>query len=245
MRGVCLFGGKGTRLGRFTRRVANKHLIPVGDKTIADLTAERMVQAGFSHCAFVTGTNYPGQIVSYFGDGKEWGLEEIDYRFQYQADGIPSALLTAENFCRGHQIFLHLGDNVIDYNFREDWLKFSESGKGCQVFLTRVEDPERFGVVEIKNDKIISVEEKPSQPKSNLIIMGTYFFDETVMERAKLLKKSARGETEVTDLIHSYLNDGQVDYKILNCFYADAGTPEQIARVVKWYYEKTWQKKLV
>src|SRR3990167_3581316 len=98
MRGVCLFGGNGTRLGRYTRRVANKHLILIGDKTVADLTVEKMIEAGITRCSFVTGANYAGQIVTYFGDGKEWGFDELDYRFQHQPDGIPSGLLAAENY---------------------------------------------------------------------------------------------------------------------------------------------------
>jgi len=245
MRGICLFGGSGTRLGRYTRRVANKHLILIGDKTIADLTIEKMIEAGVTRCSFVTGANYAGQIVTYFGDGKEWGFEEIDYKFQYHPDGIPSALVVTENYCTGHKVFMHLGDNVIDYNFRSDWEEFAARGKGCQIYLRKVENPKQFGVVEIKDGKILSVQEKPEQPKSDLAIIGAYFFDETAIDRAKKLKKSARGETEITDLIASYLQEGQVSYKILDCFYADAGTPEQIARVVKWYYEKTWKRPLL
>lgn len=245
MRGVCLFGGTGTRLGRFTRRVANKHLILIGDKTIADLTVEKMIETGLKRCSFVTGANYAGQLVSYFGDGNEWGFDEIDYRFQYQPDGIPSALAVTENYCVGHKIFLHLGDNVIDYNFSNDWNEFQKKKYGCQIFLKKVENPHHFGVVELLNGKIVSVDEKPSSPKSDLAIVGAYFLDETAIERSKKLKKSPRNETEIIDLIRSYLEDSSVHYKILDCFYADAGTPEQIAKVVKWYYEKKWNRPLV
>ena len=244
MRGICLFGGTGQRLGRYTRRVANKHLILIGDKTIADLTAERMVETGLTRSSFVTGANYAGQLVTYFGDGKEWGFEEIDYKFQHQPDGIPSALLVAENYCQGHKVFVHLGDNIIDHNFRKDWEEFMEMGKGCKIFLRAVDDPSNFGVAEISAHRIASLVEKPKNPKSNLAIIGAYFFDETVFERARKLKKSPRGETEITELLNLYLLDSQVSYKILDCFYADAGTPEQIARVVKWYYEKKWKKPL-
>lgn len=244
MRGVCLFGGTGQRLGRYTRRVANKHLILIGDKTIADLTAERMIDTGLKQCAFVIGSNYAGQFITYFGDGKEWGFEEIDYKVQHQPEGLPSALITAESFCLGHKIFMHLGDNVIDYDFRQDWNQFAERGKGCQIFLRQVNNPSHFGIVEITNGRINSIAEKPSHPKSDLAIVGAYFLDHTAIERAKNLHKSARGETEVVDLIQSYLKDSQVTYKILECFYADAGTPEQLARVVKWYYEKKWQHPL-
>ena len=244
MRGICLFGGTGQRLGRYTRRVANKHLILIGDKTIADLTAERMVETGLTRSSFVTGANYAGQLVTYFGDGKEWGFEEIDYKFQHQPDGIPSALLAAENYCHGNKVFVHLGDNIIDHNFRKDWEEFMEMGKGCKIFLRAVDDPSNFGVAEISTHRIASLVEKPKNPKSNLAIIGAYFFDETVFERARKLKKSPRGETEITELLNLYLLDSQVSYKILDCFYADAGTPEQIARVVKWYYEKKWKKPL-
>lgn len=244
MRGVCLFGGTGKRLGRYTRRVANKHLILIGDKTIADLTVEKMIETGLTRCSFVTGANYAGQIVTYFGNGNEWGFDEIDYRFQYQPDGIPSGLLTTENYCAGHKTFLHLGDNVIDYNFKSDWEEFLKTGKGCRLYLKKVENPSQFGIAEITNGKIASVTEKPTEPKDDLAIVGAYFFDESVFERVRHLKRSARGETEVTDLIRSYLEDSQVTYKILECFYADAGSPEQIARVVKWYYERTWNRKL-
>ncbi len=244
MRGVCLFGGTGSRLGRYTRRVANKHLILIGDKPVADLTAEKMVETGLRRCSFVTNANNAGQIITYFGDGKEWGFEEIEYRFQYQPDGIPSALVITENHTAGHKIFMHLGDNVIDYNFRSDWEEFSERGKGCRIFLKKVPNPEHFGVVEITNGKIMSIEEKPLRPKSDLAMIGAYFMDETAISRAKKLSKSTRGETEVTDLIKSYLEDSQVHYKALDCFYADVGTPQQIAKVVKWYYEKTWKQKL-
>ena len=244
MRGVCLFGGSGTRLGRFTRRVANKHLILIGDKTIADLTAEQMVKTGLTRCSFVTGSNYAGQIVSYFGDGKEFGFEEIDYRFQYKPDGIPSALASTENFCTGHKMFLHLGDNVIDYDFRGDWEDFAERGKGCRIYLKAVQNPGDFGIVEISGGKVVSVSEKPNRPKGDLAVIGAYFLDDTAIARAKKLKPSQRGETEITDLIKSYLEDSQVSFRILDCFYADAGTPEQIARVAKWHYEKTTGKEL-
>lgn len=241
MRGVCLFGGNGRRLGRYTRRVANKHLILIGDKTVADLTAETMIQTGLKRCAFVTGGHYGGQIVTYFGDGMEWGFEEINYRFQYEPDGVPSALLTTENYVKGHKIFLHLGDNVINHNFREDWENFVQSDAGCQIFLKSVPDPHRFGIVELDSrNNILSIEEKPKNPKSELAVMGAYFFDETALERAKKLVKSARGETEIVDLIKSYLEDSTVTHRILDCFYCDAGAPEQIARVTKWYHEQKW-----
>jgi glucose-1-phosphate thymidylyltransferase len=239
MRGVCLFGGTGSRLGRYTRRVANKHLILLGDKTVADLTAERMIEAGLDNCAFVTGGNFAGQIVTYFGDGEEWGFKEITYRFQYEPDGIPSALLRTENYCKGHKIFLCLGDNVIDYNFKSDWDEFVAKGWGCKIFLTRVNDPQRFGIAEINEGAIISIEEKPEKPKSNLAIIGAYFFDESVFERAGKLKKSLRGETEVVDLMKSYLKDSSLHYCILDAFYCDVGTTNQIARVVRWYDEKS------
>lgn len=238
MRGICLFGGTGSRLGRYTRRVANKHLILIGDKTVAELVVEKMIETGLDSCAFVTGGNFGGQIVTYFGDGEEWGFKEITYRFQYEPDGIPSALLRTENYCRGHKTFLCLGDNVIDHDFRDDWAKFSKSGKGCQIFLTPVPDPERFGVAEVLDGKIHSIEEKPKRPKSNLAVVGAYFFDETVFDRAQALTKSARGETEIVDLINSYLADSEVGYRILDGFYCDVGTPDQIARVVNWYDEK-------
>lgn len=240
MRGVCLFGGMGTRLGRYTRRVANKHLILIGDKTIADLTVECMIETGIKQCAFVIGSNYAGQFITYFGDGKEWGFEEIDYKVQHQPDGLPSALIATENFCLGHKVFMHLGDNVIDYNFRNDWEKFSRHSKGCQIYLKRVEEPKHYGIAEVTNGKIVSLVEKPADPKSDLAVIGVYFFDETAIERAKKLPKSARGETEIIDLIKSYQADSEVSHKILDCFYADAGTPQQIARVVNWYYEKKW-----
>lgn len=243
MRGVCLFGGSGTRLGRYTRRVANKHLILIGDKTLADLTAERMIQTGLERCAFVTGGNYGGQIVTYFGDGTEWGFEEIIYRFQYEPDGVPSALVTTANYVKGHKIFLHLGDNVIDHDFKADWENFTASGAGCQIFLTKVPDPRRYGVVELGDDGgIVSIEEKPANPKSDLAVIGAYFFDETVIERARKLPKSARGETEIVDLIKSYLKDSRVLHRVLNCFYCDAGTPDQLARLTGWYHDKKWGK---
>lgn len=244
MRGVCLFGGTGSRLGRYTRRVANKHLILVGDKTVADLTAEQMIATGIDQCAFVTGGNYGGQIVTYFGDGEEWGFKEITYRFQYEPDGVPSALLRTENYCQGHKVFLHLGDNVIDHHFKADWNEFVAKGWGCKIFLTRVADPERFGVAEVNGDTILSLEEKPTRPKSNLAVVGAYFFDESVFERAKQLKKSARGETEVIDLIKSYLADSQVRYRLLDGFFCDMGTTDQLIRVVQWYDETKRARKV-
>ncbi len=242
MRGVCLFGGTGKRLGRYTRRVANKHMILIGDKTVADLTAEKMIKTGLTKCSFVTGANHAGQIITYFGDGKEWGFEEIDYRFQYQPDGIPSALTLTENYCAGHKIFMHLGDNIIDHDFSNDWREFVENNAGCQIFLKKVEDPSAFGIAEIKDGKITSIVEKPAQSSSHLAIIGAYFFDETAIARAKKLNQSVRGETEIADLLNSYLADGRLSYRVLDCFYADAGTPEQIAPIAKWYYEKTWKK---
>src|SRR5689334_11526692 len=99
MKAVCLFGGSGSRLGRYTRRVANKHLVLIGDKTIADLVAEQVYAAGFASCCIVTGSNHSGQLVGYFGDGKEWGFSELEYRFQYAAEGVPSGLSLAASYC--------------------------------------------------------------------------------------------------------------------------------------------------
>ena len=237
MKGVILAGGLGSRLFPCTK-VTNKHLLPVYNKPMIYYPLNTMVNAGLKDIMIVTGGNYAGDFLRILGNGKEFGLKDISYTYQEGEGGIAEALKLAENFAEGEKIFVILGDNIIEDNVSEAIKDFEKQKEGAGIFLKEVPDPERFGVAEIKEGKVINIEEKPNKPKSNYAVCGLYLYDNNVFDIAKELKPSDRGELEITDVNNEYIKRGTMAYSLLKGWWTDAGTFESLFKASKLVAEK-------
>jgi len=223
LKGVILAGGLGKRLEPLTR-ITNKHLLPIYSKPMVYYPLETLVEAGIRDILLVTGGNNAGDFLRLLGNGSEFGLKHINYTYQKGEGGIAEALSLARHFADGGKIVVILGDNIIEKNIKEYVEKFRVQPKGAKVLLKKVEDPERFGVAEIEGDRLISVVEKPENPKSNYIVTGIYMYDNQIFDIIKTLKPSGRGELEITDVNNAYIKQGQMSYDILEGWWTDAGT---------------------
>ncbi len=229
MKGVILAGGLGSRLHPATK-VTNKHLLPVYDKPMIYYPIECLVNAGIDDILIVTGGNGAGDFLKLLGNGKAFGLEHVNYTYQEGEGGIADALGLAEHFSAGEKICVILGDNIIEGNIKEAADSFRAQEKGAKILVKEVHDPERFGVAEFDGEKIVSIVEKPSKPKSNMAVTGIYFFDAGVFEFIKKLEPSARGELEITDVNNFYIGDGTMSWSELCGWWTDAGTFESLHR---------------
>jgi glucose-1-phosphate thymidylyltransferase len=164
------------------------------------------------------------------GNGKEFGLKHINYTYQEGEGGIADALSLAEYFADGEPICVVLGDNIIERNIIKAADDFRKQGKGAKILLKEVPDPERFGVAEIHEGKLLNIVEKPKTPKSNLAVIGIYMYDERVFDIVKTLKPSDRGELEITDVNNAYVKEGTMSWEMLNGWWTDAGTFESLLR---------------
>jgi glucose-1-phosphate thymidylyltransferase len=227
LRGVILAGGKGTRLGELTK-VTNKHLLPVGPYPMVFHPLKKLVGAGIKDILLVSGTEHMGDFVELLGSGKAYGCA-LTYRVQDEAGGIAQALGLAELFCQGAGCVVILGDNI----FRDPLQPFlQEAGKAddhAWVALKRVHDPQRYGVAEVQGSRILSIEEKPAQPKSDFAVAGIYLYPPDVFEIVKTLRPSARGELEITDVNLHYLEQKRLGFTQLAGYWTDAGTLESLA----------------
>jgi len=228
MKGIILAGGTGSRLKPLTN-VTNKHLLPVGKYPMIFYPIYRLKQAGITDILVVTGREYMGDVIELLGSGYEFGVE-FTFKVQDQAGGIAQALGLAEHFVAGDQCVVILGDNIFEDNITPFVKSFAKQEKGAKILLKEVPDPQRFGVAEMQNGKIISIEEKPKQPKSNFAVTGIYMYDSEVFDIIKTLKPSARGELEITDVNNKYIQQGTLTYDILKGWWTDAGTPDSLFR---------------
>ncbi len=229
MKGVILAGGLGTRLYPLTK-VTNKHLLPVYDKPMIYYPIQTLINAGIHDILIVTGGNNAGDFLKLLGNGKEFGLKHINYTYQEGEGGIAEALRLAEFFASGEKICVVLGDNLIEKNIREAVENFRKQKEGAKILLKEVPDPQRFGVPELKGDRIVQIEEKPKKPKSQYAVIGIYLFDQEVFEIIKTLKPSDRGELEITDVNNRYIEKGLMTWDILDGWWTDAGTFESLLR---------------
>jgi len=229
MKGVILAGGLGTRLMPLTR-VTNKHLLPVYDRPMIYYPIQCLVNAGIEDIMIVTGGNDAGDFLRLLGNGGEFGLRDLHYTYQVGEGGIADALRLAEHFADGDKIVVVLGDNIIERNIRRAVGDFFAQGKGAKILLKEVPDPQRFGVAEIKSERIVGIEEKPKKPKSNLAVIGIYMYDRQVFDMIRPLKPSARGELEITDVNSAYLEQGTLTFDVLEGWWTDAGTFESLHR---------------
>jgi len=229
MKGVILAGGLGTRLYPLTK-VTNKHLLPVYDKPMIYYPIQTLINAGIDDILIVTGGNNAGDFLKLLGNGKEFGLKHINYTYQEGEGGIAEALRLAEFFASGEKICVVLGDNIIEKNIRKAVEKFRKQKEGAKILLKEVPDPQRFGVAELKGDRIARIEEKPKEPKSQYAVIGIYLFDQQVFDTIKTLKPSDRGELEITDVNNQYIEKGMMTWDILEGWWTDAGTFESLLR---------------
>jgi len=228
LKGVVLAGGTGSRLMPLTK-VTNKHLLPVGQKPMIYYPIEKLTSIGIKEILIVTGIEHMGDVVSLLGSGKDFGCR-FTYKVQDEAGGIAQALALAENFAQKQLLTVILGDNIFKNNLKDYAARFIAQEHGARLLLKYVDSPRRFGVAEISNNKIISIEEKPAVPKSNYAITGIYFYDASVFDIIRTLKPSSRGELEITDVNNAYIAKGQLAYDILDGWWTDAGTFESLLR---------------
>ena len=230
-KGLILAGGTGSRLFPVTQAVS-KHLLPVGDKPLIYYSISVLMLAGIREIVLVCNEVDLSSYVKLFGDGSDLGLS-IDYVIQQKPEGIAQAFLLAEQHIAGQSVSLVLGDNLFyGYGFSHMLIKAASENQGATIFGYQVVDPERFGVVEFDEaGKAISIEEKPAKPKSRYAVTGLYFYDSKVVEYAKDLAPSSRGELEITELNNRYLMEGQLRVQLFGRGFAwlDTGTHEAIA----------------
>ena len=237
LKGVILAGGLGKRLNPLTH-ITNKHLLPVYDRPMIYYPIQTLVNAGIKDILIVTGGNHAGEFLRLLGNGHEFGLKHINYTYQRGEGGIAEALGLAEHFADNSKIAVILGDNLIEKDIKNPVEKFRRQKQGARLLLKGVDDPQRFGVAEIKNDRLIGIEEKPKIPKSRYAVTGIYMYDQQVFDIIKMLKPSGRGELEITDVNNAYIKKGQAEYDFLDGWWSDCGTHDSLLRANNLVAEK-------
>ena len=239
MKGIILAGGSGTRLYPLTT-VTSKQLLPIYDKTMIYYPMSVLMNAGIRDILIISTPADLPRFESLFGDGSQFGLR-LSYKVQPSPDGLAQAFILGEEFINHEPVAMVLGDNIFaGHGLNKRLLaavEKAESGQGATVFGYYVDDPERFGIVEFDSEgKAISIEEKPDQPKSNYCVTGLYFYDEHVVEYAKTLKPSKRGELEITDLNRIYLEQNQLNVELLGQGFSwlDTGTHESLVEATNF-----------
>ena len=236
MKGIVLAGGTGSRLFPLTK-ITNKHLLPIFDKPMIYYPIQTLVDAGIRDLLVVTGGRNSGDFLRLLANGKEFGLKHINYTYQEGEGGIAEALALAEHFAEGSKICVILGDNIIEGSIADAVRDFEQQERGAKILLKEVQDAERFGVAEIEGDRIVGIEEKPARPKSKYAVTGIYLYDETVFDKTRTLKPSARGELEITDVNNAYIREGTMTFSYLNGWWTDAGTFDSLLRAANLVHE--------
>jgi len=242
MKGVVLAGGLGSRLYPLTK-ITNKHLLPVYNEPMVYYPIRKLVEAGVRDIQLVTGGHNAGDFLRLICNGEEFGLRRFNYAYQVGEGGIADALRLAEPFADGSPLCVILGDNIIEGSIASIADKYRRQGRGAHIILKEVPDPQRFGVPVFDNGRIVRIEEKPQNPASKYAVIGIYFYDSTVFERIAKLVPSGRGELEITDLNNSYLEDGLLNYSILDGWWTDAGTFESLRLAANLVAESVSRKK--
>lgn len=225
MKGVILAGGMGSRLFPITE-VTNKHLLPVYDRPMIFHPLDTLLRAGIDDIMIVSGTEHAGAFLRLLKSGEQFGAR-FTFRVQQGNGGIAEALSLAEDFVGDDDVAVILGDNIFEDDFAEAVQSFE---KGARIFLKEVHDAQRFGVAEVNENKVVKIEEKPSEPKSNYAVTGFYLYDSRVFEIIKKLEPSWRNELEITDVSNHYINWGEMDAVFLEGRWTDAGTFESLHR---------------
>lgn len=234
MKGIVLAGGRATRLRPLTK-ITSKQLLPIYDKPMIFYPIETLIKAGIKDILIIIAPDYAGHFLNLLGTGKEFGVR-FTYEIQEEPKGLAEAFIIGENFIGKSSVAMILGDNIFDHDFSKSIKSFKSGGR---IFAKKVDDPERFGVVEFDDQKrVVSIEEKPKQPKSEFAIVGMYIYDNRVVEYAKAVAPSARGEIEITDLHNAYLKSGELDVEMIEGIWEDAGTFDSLLRANILMFEK-------
>jgi glucose-1-phosphate thymidylyltransferase len=226
MKGVILAGGSGTRLHPLTR-ITNKHLLPIYDRPMVTDAIEALVKSGITELMLVTGGTHAGEFLRLLGNGHEWGIDRLSYAYQERAGGIAEALGLAERFAAGDRICVMLADNVVERSIRQTVENFERQERGARILLAREKDPQHLrhlGVPELDGgERVVRIVEKPEDPPSAFAVTGIYFYDADVFEVIPGLVPSGRGELEITDVNNWYVDQGTMEYDVLEGFWGDAG----------------------
>lgn len=234
MRGIILSAGSGTRLSPCTK-ITSKQLLPVYNRPMIYYPLNTLIKAGIKEILIIVAPDRAGDYLRLLGSGKEFGVK-FTYEIQDRPEGIAQAFIIGENFIDVEDVCLILGDNIFEDDLTESIQNFKSGG---QVFAKKVPDPERFGIVEFNEQmQAMSIEEKPVQPKSNYAVVGLYIYDGRVVEIAKNLQPSARGELEITDINKKYLELGELNISLIKGQWIDAGTFDSLLEAQKLAKEK-------
>lgn len=224
MKGIILAGGRGTRLKPLTR-VTSKQLLPIYDQPMIFYPLQTLLKAGIEDILIIVAPDHAGDFLKLLGSGREFDCD-FTYEIQEKAEGLAQAFLIGEDFIGNDDVTLILGDNLFEDDFSQAIQSFESGGR---VFAKKVNDPERFGVVEFDQEqKAVSIEEKPENPKSEYAVTGLYIYDSSVVDKAKSLKPSNRGELEITDLNNLYLKENSLDVAFVKGKWFDTGTFESM-----------------
>jgi len=234
MKGIILAGGSGSRLYPCTK-VTSKQLLPIYNKPMIYYPLETLLKAGIKEILIIVAPEHAGDFVNLLGSGKDFGARFL-YEVQDKPEGLAQAFLIGESFIDEDHVTMILGDNL----FEDDLSQAIQSFKGgARVFAKEVEDPERFGVVELDPaGKVLSIEEKPKVPKSKYAVTGIYTFDSSVISKAKTLKPSTRGELEITDLVRMYMEEKRLDVELVKGAWIDTGTFESMFEATQFVRNK-------
>ena len=228
MRGIILAGGTGSRLWPLTKSV-NKHFLPIFDKPMIYYPLSTLMLAGIKEILIISSAEHIDTFKNHFLDGSSLGIE-LSYKIQEKPGGLPQGISVGKEFIGEENFALILGDNVFHGVGLGKSLQMEEHFEGSKIFCYQVSNPSQFGVAEIINNHIISIEEKPDNPKTNLAITGLYFFDNNAKNFVEDLKPSARGELEIVDLLRKYLHINKLDFEILprGTAWLDTGSPSSL-----------------
>jgi glucose-1-phosphate thymidylyltransferase len=229
VKGVILAGGLGSRLHPLTK-VTNKHLLPVYDQPMIYYPIQALVNAGIEDVLVVTGGNSAGDFLKLLGNGHDFGVPTMNYTYQEGEGGIADALRLAKPFARGDDICVILGDNIFERSIRHAVIDYQAQGSGARILLKQVPDPERFGVPVLDGDKVVRIEEKPTEPQSDFAVVGIYMYDNRVFEIIETLEPSDRGELEITDVNNWYIEQGNMAWSSMEGWWTDAGTFDSLLR---------------
>jgi glucose-1-phosphate thymidylyltransferase len=241
MKGIILAGGNATRLRPLTK-ITSKQLLPVYNKPMIYYPINTLVSSGIKDILIIIAPTYSGHFLNLLGSGKEFEAN-FSYAIQEEPKGLADAFIVGEDFIDNDSVTMILGDNIFDNNGFSREIRSFDSG--AMVFAKKVKDPERYGVVEFdKRGKVLSIMEKPEEPKSDFAVVGLYTYDSRVVEYAKNLTPSERGEIEITDLNNIYLKKGELKVNLFDGLWADAGTFESLLEVSNYMANKKSSIKL-
>ncbi len=241
MKGIILAGGSATRLRPCTK-MTSKQLLPVYNKPMIYYPLNTLIRAGIKDILIIISPDFAGNFLNLLGSGSEFGVK-FTYEIQDKPRGLADAFIIGDNFIGEDNVVMILGDNIFEDDFSADIKGFQ---KGAKVFAKQVKDPKRFGVVEFDDQKrAISVEEKPIKPKSDYAITGLYIYDNRVVQAAKEVKPSSRGEIEITDLHNFYLEKGELEVAMVEGAWLDAGTFDSLLEAQLLAKEKLQDKMLI